>query len=295
MVNNKEDSGNFYKELQLGQAKIKQRTAFTPQLIEEWETSDCVNFAVGLSRLTGWLLHVDWWSTSTEPREKISLDQLKPLRVYVGDNRDRIFDVRGIRSIVDFNQNIISKQIGRKYRPGKGGVYTRFYGEVKLPSLPLRNQPDETLVARAIAEIEANPFFLAAIPVRTPPYIPAHKAAEFTWGRCSVFAEAMWELTGLQPVALLAVRFLPLFEGTQRSESGYFHSVVMHPDGMAEDAWGKASLKDIASRFGAIDFKVSGDEHRAVVETLQQNSRDTYKIALKDAIDLIKVHRRATS
>lgn len=279
----------------MGQAKIKQRSAFTPQLIEEWEASDCVNFAVGLSRLTGWLLHVDWWSTSIEHNENIPLDELKPLRVYVGDNRDQIFDVRGIRSVVDFNQSIILKQKSRKFGSVKGSVYTRFYGEVKLPSLPLRIQPDETLITRAISEIEANKLFLAAIPVRTPPYIPAYKAAEFTWGRCSVFAEAMSELTGLQPVALLALRYSTFYEGTPRSEGGYFHSVVIHPDGMAEDAWGKASLKDIASRFGVIEFTVSEIEHRTVVKTLKQNSSDLYKSVLKDATELIQMHRKAAS
>lgn len=95
----------------MGQAKIKQRTAFAPQLIEEWEADDCVNFAVGLARLTGWLLHVDWWSTSTEHREDIPLDQLRPLRVYVADNHDQIFDVRGTRSIREFSEKILFKLI----------------------------------------------------------------------------------------------------------------------------------------------------------------------------------------
>lgn len=39
----------------MGQAKIKQRAAFAPQFVEEWESDDCVNFAVALARLTGWL------------------------------------------------------------------------------------------------------------------------------------------------------------------------------------------------------------------------------------------------
>lgn len=43
----------------MGQSKIKQREGFPPKLIEEWEADDCVNFAVALARLTGWLLHVD--------------------------------------------------------------------------------------------------------------------------------------------------------------------------------------------------------------------------------------------
>lgn len=274
----------------MGQAKIKQRAAFAPQLIEEWEAGDCVNFAVALARLTGWLLHVDWWSTSHERAEDPFPHQLKPLRVYVADNHDRIFDVRGVRSIDEFNQRIVVN-LARKIGSGRGGVLTRYYDEAKLSSLPLRIQPEEVKIASAIDEIQANSHYLAAIPARKPPCIPAHQAARFTYGLCAAFAEAMRELTGLQPVALLALRFSPLFEGTQRGKSGYFHSVVLHPDGMAEDSWGKAPLEDIASRFGVIEFKTSSDEHRVAVERIQRSSADRYEIALKDALDLIQVHR----
>lgn len=274
----------------MGQAKIKQRQAFAPQLIEEWEADDCVNFAVALSRLTGWLLHVDWWSPSTKQQEDVPLDQLKPLRVYVADNHDRIFDIRGVKSLVEFNERIIKKlfdKIGSRY----GSVDCRFYDEAKLSSLPLRIKPDEAKIACALREIQANPHFLSSIPARKSPYIPAYQAARFSYGRCAAFAEAMHELTGLQPVALLAIRFSPLFERTARSKSGYFHSVVMHTDGNAEDAWGKASLKDIASRFGVVDFTTCSDEHRIVVENIQRSSADLYKGALKDAIELIQAHR----
>jgi hypothetical protein len=209
----------------------------------------------------------------------------------VADNRDLIFDVRGVKSIVEFNERTVVN-LARKIGLGYGGVLTRFYDEVKLFSLPLRHQPDEEKIARAIIEIEANPHFLSAIPIRKPPYIPAHQAAKFTYGRCAAFAEAMHELTGLQPTALLAIRFSPLFEGTRRGESGYFHSVVLHADGMAEDSWGKAPLEEISSRFGVIEFKISNDEHRMVVENLQRTSSDRYKIALKEAIELIQMHRR---
>ena len=274
----------------MGQAKTKQRAAFAPQLIEEWEAGDCVNFAVGLARLTGWLLHVDWWSTSTKHKEDMPLDQLKPLRLYVADNYDRIFDVRGGKSIHEFNERILVKLI-RKNGFGNGGVYTRFYDEKKLSSLPLRIQPNEAMIARAMEEIRESPHFLAAIPARTQPCIPAYKAAQFTYGRCSAYAEAMHELTGLQPAALLALRFSPQFEGTRRSDTGYFHSVVLHPDGMAEDSWGKASVEEIASRFGVIEFKISVDEHQRVVEKIRLSTPDIYEIAFQDAIEIIQVHR----
>lgn len=272
----------------MGQAKIKQRAAFAPQLIEEWEAEDCINFAVALTRLTGWLLHVDWWTPSTDPEEDIPLDQFKPLRVYVADNHDLIFDVRGVKSLFDFTQKTIAP-IANKF--GNGGVRTRFYDEATLSSLPLRNQPDEDKIAKATEAIKANTYYLAAIPPRQPPYIPAYQAARFTYGRCAEFAEAMHELTGLQPTALLAVRFSPQFEGTQRSASGYFHSVVLHPDGEGEDSWGKAPLAEIAKRFGVVEFKTSHEEHCDVVANHKSNSADLHQEARQIAVDVLQRYR----
>ncbi len=273
----------------MGQAKIKQRMAFDPKLIEEWEASDCVNFAVALSRLTGWLLHVDWWSSSTNHEEDISVERLIPLRIYVADHHDQIFDVRGVKSLQDFNQGTITK-IAFNIATGSGGVYTRYYDEEKLATLPIRVQPDESLITLATAAIRANPHYLEAIKVRAAPYIPAFPAAQFTFGRCAAFAEAMNELTGLQPVAILVKRFSNAYAGTKRGENGYIHSVVLHTDGMAEDSWGKATLSDIASRFGAIEFITSAQEHRNVVDRLKKNSNDIYESARQYAIGLIRAH-----
>ncbi len=273
----------------MGQAKIKRNEGFSQQLIEEWEADNCVNFAVALARTTGWLLHVDWWSTSP-PGAEISVDRLKPLRVYVADNRDGIFDVRGVKTIDEFNQRTIIK-IANKIGTGMGGVLTRYYDEARLPSLPLRSQPEETKVAHAMEAIKANPAYLAAIPQRPTRCIPAYDAARYTFGRCSAFAEALHELTGLQPVALLATKFSPQFSATKRAENGYFHSLVMHPDGMAEDAWGKASVEEIAGRFGAIEFQTSVDAHRQVVENMLRSSKDIYDDEVTKARGIIREYR----
>lgn len=275
----------------MGQAKTKQLAAFKPELIEMWEAEDCVNFAVALARLTGWLLHVDWWSPSTDYRAEIPIEQLKPLRVYIADNHDRIFDVRGVKTIINFNEGTIGR-LARRH--GTGGVRTRFYDEAALSTLPLRIQPEEAKVIQASEAIKGNALFLAAIPARQPPFIPAHQAAQFTYGRCAAFAEAMRELTGLRPTALLAIRFAPEFEGTRRSATGYFHSVVLHTDGSAEDSWGKASLQEIASRFGAIEFTTSDDEHRIVVSNLKSNTADLYDEALQEATALVRQYRLST-
>ncbi|KAB8050751.1 hypothetical protein GCN74_26765 [Janthinobacterium sp. FT14W] len=273
----------------MGQAKTKRNEGFSPQLIDEWEADDCVNFAVALTRTTGWLLHVDWWSTSS-PGAEISVDQLKPLRVYVADNRDGIFDVRGVRTIDEFNQRTIIK-IANKIGVGMGGVLTRYYDETRLPSLPLRCQPNETKVAEAMEAIKVNPAYLATIPKRPTRCIPAYDAARYTFGRCSAFAEAMYELTGLQPVALLATKFSPQFAATRRAKNGYFHSLVMHPDGMAEDAWGKASIEEIAGRFGAIEFRTSSDAHRQVIENMRRSSAEIYNEEYKKALEIIREYR----
>ncbi len=274
----------------MGQAKIKQRESFAPNLIQEWEADDCVNFAVALARLTGWLLHVDWWSTSTTPNEHISIDDLKPLRVYVADNRDGIFDVRGVKTIFDFQHSTIVK-LARKIAPDSGGVVTRFYTEAKLSTLPLRSLPDETKIASATESIKANSIYLNSIPARPQSRIPVHDAARYTFGRCVAFAEAMHELTGLQPVALLGKRFASQYEGTKRAENGFFHSVVLHPDEMGEDAWGRAPMEDIASRFGAIEFEISNAVHQQVVQNYRRTSSDIYEAELKTARELVSLYR----
>ena len=272
----------------MGQAKIKRREGFAPNLIEQWEADDCVNFAVALARLTGWLLHVDWWSTT--PAESVSEDQLKPLRVYVADNREGIFDVRGIKTLVDFNHGTIVK-LAQKIGTGYGGVRTRYYAEAKLSSLPLRSPPDESKIARAMEAIKANPAFFNAIPAKPRSRIPAYDAARYTFGRCVAYAEAMHELTGLQPAAILVRKFAPLYDKTKRSDNGFVHSIVMHPDGMGEDAWGVAPIEDIAGRFGAIEFGTSADVHQEVVANYRRTSNDNYEAELKVARELISRYR----
>lgn len=156
----------------MGQAKIKQRAAFAPHLIATWEAEGCVNFAFALARLTGWLLHVDWWTPSTDYTVDTPIEKMRPLRVYVADNHDLIFDVRGVKSIVDFNEGSIAP-LARKF--GSGGVRTRFYDELGISALQLQFQIDEEKIAQATEAIKENSYFLAAIPLRQPPVSPRMK------------------------------------------------------------------------------------------------------------------------
>lgn len=272
----------------MGQAKIKQREGFTQQSIEEWEAEDCVNFAVALARLTGWLLHVDWLSYT--PDEDVAESELRPLRIYVADNREGVFDVRGVKTLIDFHRGTISKLV-KKNEPGYVGVRTRFYDEAALFTLPLRNPPDERKIALATKVIKENSSYLNSVPAKPNSRIPAYDAARYTFGRCVAYAEAMYELTGLQPIAILVKRFAPLYEGARRADDGYVHSLVVHPDGMGEDAWGVAPIEDIAGRFGAIEFEVSSSVHQEVVRNYYRTSNDIYQSELKVARELISQYR----
>lgn len=169
------------------------------------------------------------------------VEELRPLRVYVADNHDKVFDVRGIKSIMEFNEGVIRRKAQHAY-PGSGAVYTRYYAEDRLASLPLRSQPDPALISLAMDPIRDNALYLSAIEPRTTPFIPAHEAARYSYGACAAFAQAMHTVHGLRPTALLGTRFSPMFEGTIRGKSIYFHSVAMHEDGTAEDAWAGARL-----------------------------------------------------
>lgn len=277
----------------MGQSKIKQREGFPPNLIEQWEADDCVNFAVALARLTGWLLHVDWVVKSLPPYDNVPIDKLIPLRVYVQDNREGIFDVRGVKTLVEFQESTIAKRATKILTAQRinGGVLTRFYDESKLSQLPLRSLPDESKIALAIEAIKANPAYLKKIPAKPQSRIPVHDAARYTFGRCVAYAEAMHELTGLHPVAILGKKFSPLYAATERSDDGYVHSIVVHPDGMGEDAWGIATIQDIAGRFGAVEFEISSDTHKEVVQNYHRTSSDIYEAELKVARQLITQYR----
>lgn len=261
----------------MGQAKLKQRGAFPAPLVEEWEAELCINFAVALARLTNWILHVDWWTPSTDRNADVPIEQMRPLRVYVGDNHDQVFDVRGIRSVEDFAHRTI-EPLGRQY--GTGGITTRFYSEEKLSELPLPGRLDERPLARATAAIESNATFLESISKRPAGGIPAYLAATFTFGRCAVFAEALRELTGLVPVALIADRYMPRWAG---GRIGYIHSMLMHPDGSVEDVWGRSSVSEVARRFQVAEHRLSFDEHQRVVNELKRDSPTGYERALAEA------------
>ena len=254
--------------------------AFPVDLVKSWEASDGVNFAIALARITGWLLHVDWFTTN-EGKEPV--EEMKSLRVYVGDDHHNVFDIRGKMKITSFCMNIITPILKERAK-GKGGVLTRFYSEEKLMSLPLRVKPDIDRIAQAEGLIRSNQVFLEKIPVRKAPFIPAHRAANFTFGRCAVYATVLHEITNLPVVAVIANKYTEQFG---HSEKGYTHSMVIHPDGEGEDAWGKQPIEHIVSRYGVDKYIIDEAEHWRVNENLKKNSPEEYEKTYNDARDLI--------
>lgn len=209
---------------------------------------------------------MDWWSTA-EGYEPV--EEMKSLRVYVADDQDNIFDLRGKLRIASFSQQVILP-IAKKRGSGKGGVLTRYYSEEKIFQLPLRIKPDPTRITAAEEAIRNNAVFLEKIPLRQSPFLPANLAADYSFGRCAIYATAMHDLTSLPVTAVIAHQYTPLFAN---SEIGYAHSIVLHENELAEDSWGKQPINRILSRYGIEKYSLDTDEHIRVNETLKRNSR----------------------
>lgn len=271
----------------MGQSKNKKLIAFPEDIIKAWEDDDCVNFAIALSRLTNWLLHVDWFTDSRDPESNEDPSEMVPIRVYVADNLDNIFDVRGIKKIKEFTEGTIQR-VARNRVVLNGGIKSRFYKESDIFDLPLRKKPNEEKIAEARIKILENTEFLSKIPKRAEGLIPAYEASQFTFGWCSCYADALSDITGLPTCALLATKYVPMF---QASPLGYIHSFVLHPDGNAEDAWGIQTVEDMAKRFGAIKYETDLSMHDSVSKTHKTNSADKYIEGYNKAKALIKAYR----
>lgn len=60
---------------------------------------------------------------------------------------------------------------------------------------------------------------------------------------------------------------------------------------MAEDSWEKASLEEVRTRFGVIEFRTRYDEHKTVITRIQQSSAEPHVVALTEAKDIIRAYR----
>jgi len=257
---------------------------FSNSLIKDWENDSCVNFSIALARITGWIIHIDSWVNTQDPEENTPEKDRVPLRVYVGDNLDNVFDVRGIMKLQKFCQSIIEPLAIINAKSASGSVATKIYSEAELAGLPYNFKPNESEIVKAIDAIKSNHSFLDCISKRQFPNIPAHVAAKFTYGLCAPFAEALHELKELPIAAMIAIKYTPQFE---LSKLGYIHSFVLHPDGSGEDSWGKQTVEHIAERFGVAEYELSSTEHEQAVGKLRLNSLVKFDEAYNEALELI--------
>jgi hypothetical protein len=260
---------------------MNQQTYFEKVLLDKWEKNDGVNFAIALARITGWLLQVDWLASyEDEP-----VTDMIPLRVTVGTDQSDIYDFTGKKDLDSYYENILMAIATKRANGKQGGIANKFYSEEELSALPLRTKPTEAEILEAQEIILKSHSFLNLVPTRINPEIPAHIAAHYTYGHCVVFAQAKKDSGVLPATAIIASRFTEQFSG---SRLGFCHSVIMHPDGEAEDVWGKQPLSNILKRYGILDYSLSTEEHDRVNETLKRNSPLVYNKSYDRISTLLK-------
>jgi hypothetical protein len=260
--------------------KNKKNDQFPEYILRNWEESDGVNFAIALARVTGWILHVDWWSP-TDNKEVV--ENMKSLRVYVGNNSNQIYDFKGKQTISTFSNNIISP-ITKKRRYNYGTIVSRYYDESTLFKLSLRIKPSEEKIKEAQKLICNNAEFLSKIPLRNKPMVPAYIAAKFTFGKCNPFAETLSELKGFKATAIIAKKYNYIFEG---NKLGYVHSFALDQENNAIDVWGKDTIENIAKRFEIAEFELSDSVHIARNEMLKNDYPDRYEEIHNEAVRII--------
>lgn len=269
--------------------KQQKKTSFFPKdQLRAWEDSDGVNYAIALARITGWLLHVDWLRNSdTEEHPQ----KMKSLRVYVGDNADRIYDVSGNYRVASFMNNIVLPLRKKRGNPS-GGILNVFYSEEKILQMPLRVLPDLKRVFHAETLMRSNDEFLKTVTIRKAPYVPAYQAAKFTFGYCAIFSTALKDILSIPSTAIIALKYNKLFAV---SKLGYVHSFNIHSDGKAEDVWGIQTVEQIVARFGIDEYILSESDHTIVNEGLKKNSPEKYQQIYDEAICIIRKYSNAES
>lgn len=273
----------------MGQAKLNRDRSFPNDLVAIWEADLCHHFAVALARRTGWLLHIDFLTTKLPSDPKPAEHEI-PLRVYVADAHLGIFDARGIFSYMDFMPRIMTPLAQRSCPPGypAKGIRSQFLSEEKLAEILC--PADEDRITKIDTILASKPQYLAAIPKRAEPRLPAYEAARFSLGQCRVFAQALGDLTGRTPVDLCVTRFHGWAHGMDRSADGYVHTLIVNGDGTGEDSWGRRPIEEIARSFGAAEWRFDEASHRRNLARMRANSPQLYDEAYADAKGLIHAH-----
>lgn len=256
------------------------KSYFHSSLTDKWDKNDGVDFAIALSRITGWLLQVDWFALDENDTE----ENMIPLRVSVGTDQNDIFDFNGKSNLDRYYEKVLQPIVAERVKSKYGGILNRFYSEEKLNTLPLRFRPNKIEIEKAKETILRCTAFLSLIPTRLNPEIPAHIAAQYSHGYCVVFAQVKKDLLGLPAIAISVNRYSTQF---MYSNLGFCHSVNTHPDGDMEDSWGKQPLSNILNRFGILEYTLSEEEHVRVNENLKKNTPERYKTSYKQISQLL--------
>jgi hypothetical protein len=275
----------------MGAAKLKKAAAFQHDMIVRWEARICIDFALALSQMTGWLLHIDWLDLGISGQNQVrSTGRLRPLRIYVGDDKNQVFDVRGIKTFDNFRLRTIyplaATACGKSGGMPVGNIVTKAYGEDELACLPTLPAIDAFLIQQAKATMRDNGRFMSQIPVRPEPRIPPEVAFRYSAGECQIFAEALGEARGVEPVALVARSFRNGVTAPT-DEHGYVHSMLVYADGTCEDAWGRQRIEDVSQRYGLREWALDRDYHRRVIEEMRVRMPERFESAISEARTIV--------
>lgn len=256
---------------------------FTDLQIKTWEESDGVNFAIALARITNWCLQVDWFNPDKGTND---ISKMKSLRVYVQDNQNNIFDLKGKFSPNSFHLKIVEPILNKRVNVKKfsnGGVAAKYHTEEAMFDLPLRVKPIIERVNAAEEIIRNNIEFLNKIPKRPSPIVPAYTASQFSFGHCALFAEAMKDIANKKPIEMIAQEYTPQFGF---SKTGYAHTFLLNPDGSCEDIWGIQSIEQIAARFGIVRYILDENGHSKRIASFKEKSLEKYNEVYAKAVEI---------
>ena len=203
-----------------------------------------------------------------------------PLRYYVANNSNLIFDFKGIFDVVEFVDYVTYPLLRKINNRNILNVVTDNISINEIINLGNSNEVDDITKV-----IENNHNYLNEIPKRRHPRVPSSIATKFMFGHCNVFAQTMFELKNYKPIAIIATKYNDCFSN---SKLGYVHSIVVNDIGEYIDIWGIDSLENILKRYEIAEYYLSYEEHIEINQQLKNNSKDIYDVIYKESTDIIK-------
>ena len=235
---------------------------FSTKQIKEWNKDRGQCFAIALARITNWMIQVACFAKSEEDRNKT------PLRFHVSDKNNRIYDFTGSYNIHKFYTDILQPIITQEQLQGIGCAFNA-YSEQSLFKRSLQPRPTESQIKQMIEAIELNEDYLNAIPERKKPIVPTEYTVRFSHGKCNSFAEAMYDVKAIQPIAIVAKKFK---ENSSLTTLGYVHSCNIIDEDNVIDIWGIDTLQNVIDRYHIAEFELCQKTHLLEREKLKQIS-----------------------